>query len=116
MNETLKNIIIADLQKLIDDSRLDGCACTSGDYQNPPEQCEACWASAELNDIKIWQDSAEYQLDECNVYVNWTADSHYISAWYRAYVADMAAHELTDENLTVLFIYHVLPILAEELK
>jgi len=116
MNETLKNIIIGDLQKLIDDSRLDGCACTSGDYQNPPEQCEACWASAELKDIQIWQDSANHQFDECNVYLSWTADSHYITAWYRAYVADMSAHQLTDENLTVLFIYHTLPILWDYIK
>jgi hypothetical protein len=116
MNETLKNIIIADLQKLIDDSLLDGCGCTSGDYQNPPEQCEACWSRLELDDIKVWKHNAGHQLDECNVYVNWTADSHYITAWYRAYVADMAAHDLTTENLTVLFIYHTLPILSEELK
>jgi hypothetical protein len=116
MNETLKNIIIADLQKLIDDSRFNGCGCTSGDYQNPPEQCDACWASAELDDLMEWKDSAEDQLYECNVYLNWTADSHYISEWYRAYVADMAAHQLTAENLTVLFIYYILPILSEELK
>jgi hypothetical protein len=116
MNETLKNIIIADLQKLIDDSRLDGCGCTSGDYQNPPEQCDACWARLELDDLIEWKDSAEHQLDECNVHLNWKAYSHYITAWYRAYVADMAAHQLTDENLTVLFIYHTLPILSVELK
>lgn len=36
MNETLKNTIIADLQKLIDDSRLDGCGCTSVDYHILP--------------------------------------------------------------------------------
>jgi len=116
MNETLKNIIIADLQKLIDDSRLDGCGCTSGDYQNPPEQCDACWASAELDDLREWKDSAEDQLDECNVYLNWTADSHYITAWYREYAACMIEHDLSNENLTVLFIYHILPILSEELK
>jgi len=116
MNETLKNIIIADLQKLIDDSRLNSCACTSGDYQNPPEQCDACWAWAELYDLIEWKSDAEHQLDQCNVYLNWTADSHYISAWYGAYVADMIEHDLSNENLTVLFIYHILPILSEELK
>lgn len=116
MNETLKNIIIADLQKLIDESRLNGCACTSGDYQHPPEQCDACWCMLELDDIKTWKHNAAHQLDECNVYLNWTADSHFVMEWYRAYVADMAAHQLTDENLTVLFIYHILPILSEELK
>ena len=116
MNETLKNTIVADLQKLIDDSRLDGCACTSGDYQNPPEQCDACWSQLELLDLREWKDSAEDQLDECNVYLNWGSASHFVMEWYRAYVADMAAHELSDENLTVLFNYHTLPILAEELK
>jgi hypothetical protein len=116
MNETLKNIIIGDLQKLINDSRFNGCGCTSGDYQNPPEQCDACWSVLEVCDIREWKYDAEHQLDECNVYLSWTSKSHYITAWYGAYVADMAAHQLTDENLTVLFIYHTLPILSEELK
>jgi hypothetical protein len=117
MNETLKNIIIADLQKLIDDSRLDGCGCTSGDYQNPPEQCDACWARLELDDIREWKSDAEHQLNQCDVCWNYSAGApHYIPEWFLIYARDMAAHELSDENLTVLFIYHILPILSEELK
>lgn len=116
MNETLKSAIVADLQKLIDDSLGDGCGCTSGDYQNPPEQCDTCWSQLELREIQEWQSSAEFQLDECSVYPNWTASSHHVAEWYKDFVADMAAHQLDDESLTVLFIYHILPILSEELK
>lgn len=117
MNETLKNIIIADLQKLIDESRLDGCGCTSGDYQNPPEQCDACWSKIELKQISDWYLSASHDLDACDLDACMAVvESHFVIKWYREHAAYMIEHDLDETQRTVLFCYDILPILSEELK
>ncbi len=117
----MTDLLIASIRQtmsdLLNEADLDGCACYDGDFQNPPEFCDACWATAELKQITDWYLSASHDLDACDLDACMAVvESHFVMEWYREYAAYMIEHDLDETQRTVLFVYDILPILSDYIK
>lgn len=117
MTDTLIASIRLSMSQLLIECDLDGCACYDGDWQNPPETCEACWAMNEFRHIIKWYTDASHDLDACDLdSCMAVVESHFIPEWFSTYSSDMAAHQLDELQRTVLFCYDILPILSDYIK
>lgn len=117
MTDTLIESIKESMADLVSKNDLDGCACYDGDFQNPPETCDACWAKIELKQITDWYTDASHDLDACDLDACMAVvESHFIPEWFATYSSDMAAHQLDETQRTVLFVYSILPILSDYIK
>lgn len=117
----MTDLLIASIRQtmsdLLNDADLDGCACYDGDFQNPPETCDACWSKIELKQITDWYLSASHDLDACDLDACMAVvESHFVPEWFATYSSDMAAHQLDETQRTVLFVYDILPILSDYIK
>ena len=117
MTDMLTACIRQTMSDLLNERMLNGCACYDGDFQNPPEICDACWATAELKQITDWYLSASHDLDACDLDACMAVvESWFVPEWFSTYSSDMAAHQLDETQRTVLFCYDILPILSDYIK
>ena len=118
MTEQMKLDIKSKIAYIQDLGTSGECHCFGGDMQNPPEQCDNCWYTAELQELKQWVEMTSNNLanQELSLGTPATMSPDCVRTWWADYTSEMAQHQLTELQLNVLFCYSILPIIEGELR
>ncbi len=118
MTEQMKQDIKSKIAEIQDMGTSGDCHCFRGDMQNPPEQCDNCWYTIELQELKDWVEMTSNNLanQELHLGTPATMSPDCVRTWWADYVDTMAQHQLTELQMNVLFCYSVLPIIEGELR